>query len=171
VVITLGAAAIAAAAGAYGSYLAFRGARLTAREQAREAWRSRMREAAEDFCVVSNSIGWATRTALFDDPEDRRVDRENLDAQWKELRRAQIRVDLAFGVTSPSSDTAAELVSLLQAGVVALSAWSLARVKSVGEDEDPEKWVQEAQVQFMKEEATYDAFLQAAHDAISPEPD
>jgi hypothetical protein len=168
VVIALGAAAIAALAGGFGSYLGFRSARLSVRDQARDAWRSKMREAAEDFCVVSNSVGWTARVALSADPETRKVDRDGLDAQWKELRRAQIRVDLTFGVVSRSSDAAAELVEMLTFGFAALTAWDEA-IHRLGGHEDPEAWIKDAVDRFEEEVPKYDAFLQAAHAAIAPD--
>ena|SRR6266446_733405 len=162
VAIALGGTAIGAAGAVIGSYLALRSVRLTHRHEVRQAWRTKMMEAAEDFVVASNALAWSVRPHLLDAADGRAVvDEQKLDEKWGELRRAGIRVCLVFGVDSRTCETAYALVELLREGIAAVTA---------GEPDysydDPRFG---AIFRFLEEEDTrYDSFLDAAHVALAP---
>jgi hypothetical protein len=56
VAITLGGAALGALAGTVGAYLSFRGGQLNNQHAEREAWRTRLVEAADAFSQSSTTV-------------------------------------------------------------------------------------------------------------------
>ena len=161
VLIALGGAAIGAIAGITGSYFTLRGAQLNIEHSEREAWRTRLIEAAQD-CSQNSMTAMIDilRIADTDDPyTEAATASEQLEAGGDTLARSTIQVDLLFGQQSPVSKAGRDLAGSLEV------ARSLLLTPLEGELSGLRKLIEESTDEA---EAAYIEFLRTAYEAIHP---
>jgi hypothetical protein len=113
VVVALGGAAIGAIAGVTGSYFTLRGARINIEHSEREAWRTRLIQASEEFSQAAAEANTRLGHVLNHpgDPLDEAAQRgDEFQEDRQALVHTWIRVALLFGNDSPA-DSAARLTT------------------------------------------------------------
>jgi hypothetical protein len=162
VAITLGGAALVALAGIVGAYLAFRGSQLSLRHAEREAWRTRLIEAADALSQSGTAMVTHVNLALRDAHQSGRVDSLVLDelrAGIADAIQKRMHLELLFGEGEANTAASAMNKKIVDAFEVLTNA-------SPG-DELPAALVAASRCINAADEA-HDKFLHAAHLAVEP---
>jgi hypothetical protein len=132
VLIAIGGSLIGAAAGVVGAYFTLRGASLTIRHQEREAWRTRLIDAAQEFAKAYAAFAvllfpaTATPDASFEAPDD-------IFTLLQRLEEASTGVALVFGPDSEAYKHLMEMEEQTSIVMMGLVYPDIAQVQ-LGED-------------------------------------
>jgi hypothetical protein len=164
VAITLGGAALGALAGSVGAYFAFHGSQLNIQHVEREAWRTRLIDAAAGFEQAVS----ATITTLYIVIRDAKSGTLPTDATFEEIQNSltksaqtQSHFHLLFG-DSEASTRALEMGSHIG------NAWAELLSSRDLPDEARMDALDRASDLIAKADDTHDGFLQTAHVVVRP---
>ena len=162
VLIALGASAIGALAGVTGSYFTLRGARLSIEHSERQAWGTRLVDAAQEFshAVVTAVTRQLLATPAADPYLVPAAVVETIEANLIDVINKAIRVGLLFGDESPAGQAANETKDEMGEAYQGL--------RDLGDVEPDKRAAEVMRIEEILEAAdeAHHRFMLAAHDAI-----